>query len=97
MEIEVGEYIRTTDGEIHKMYPAVWVKSIDTLFLENACGSGTIGVTMLETFLSQESGTYKIKQPSGDILETEIEIENGIIVRAILKGDIKTDNEIREI
>ena len=79
------------------IYPVVWVKQIDTLFLENACGSGTIAVTMLKTFLTKKSSTYLVKQPSGDFLETDITIENYIIKGAILKGKIKTDNKTRKI
>ena len=77
------------------MYPIVWVKNINTLFCENACGSGTIAVTMIETLLSEKSNKYCIMQPSGDVLETEIIIENKKIIKAILKGRIKTDNKIK--
>lgn len=82
---------------IIKIYPIVWVKKIDTLFSENACGSGTIAVTMLESWLKKSSNKYSVLQPSGDILRTEIDIEDDIVKRAILKGKIKTDNKIRKI
>jgi len=80
-----------------KIYPIVWVKEVDTLFYENACGSGTIAVTMIESILRNKSGSYCVMQPSGDILETTIILENGRITKAILKGRIDTDNEIKEI
>lgn len=79
------------------IYPVVWVKAIDTLFLENSCGSGTIGLSILKSVLSNESKEYRIKQPSGQILETEIKFENGKIISAILKGEIIADNIKREI
>lgn len=79
------------------MYPVVWVKAINTLFVENSCGSGTIGLSILKSFLSNKDGDYTIKQPSGKILETSIKIENKKIVRAILKGEITTDNIEKEI
>ena len=82
---------------IIKIYPIVWVNEIDTLFLENACGSGTIAVTMLESWLKKSSNKYNVMQPSGDILKTDIDIEDNIVKRAILKGKIKTDNKIRRI
>lgn len=78
-----------------KIYPIVWVKEIDTFFFENACGSGTIATTMLETWLTQKSNKYHIMQPSGEFLETDITIQNNKITRAILKGKIETDNVIR--
>ena len=83
--------------EIIKIYPIVWVKKIDTLFFENACGSGTIAVTMLESWLKNSSSKYKVLQPSGEILKTEIIIENNRLKRAILKGKIETDNKVRKI
>lgn len=82
---------------IIKIYPIVWVKEIDTLFFENACGSGTIAVTMLESWLKKSSNKYNVMQPSGDVLKTEIDMEDDIVKRAILKGKIKTDNKIRKI
>jgi len=83
--------------EYINIYPVVWVKAIDTLFLENACGSGTIAVTMLETWLTKKSNKYKVQQPSGEFLETNITIKNNKITKAILSGKIVTDNKIREI
>ncbi len=80
-----------------KIYPIVWVKAIDTFFFENSCGSGTVAVSMLESWITKKTNKYSIKQPSGEFLETEITIKNNIIVKAILKGNITTDNKIREI
>lgn len=84
-------------GSIIKMYPIVWVREIDTLFFENACGSGTIAVAMLESWLTNASREYHIMQHSGETLIAEITIKNNVIERAILKGKIEVDNKIREI
>jgi len=83
--------------DVLKMYPVVWVKSIDTVFLENACGSGTVATAMVQTILSGKSNTYKIKQPSGEILEADIKIENDRVMKAILKGEIYYENEIKKL
>ena len=82
---------------IIKIYPIVWVREIDTLFFENACGSGTIAVAMLESWLTNTSRDYHVMQPSGEILIAEITINNNVIKKAILKGKIKVDNEVRKI
>lgn len=79
------------------LYPVVWVKSIDTLFLENACGSGTIGLSMVKSWQKNESGKYVVKQKSGEYLQTEIVIEKNRIIKAVLKGKINTDNVKRNI
>lgn len=80
-----------------KMYPVVWVKSINTLFLENACGSGTIATSIVKTIIEQKNSKYVIEQPSGEVLETEIQIKNGRIIKAILNGKIDEEKEIKEI
>ena len=83
--------------KILKIYPVIWVKNIGTLFLESACGTGTIAIGMLESILSNRSGFYKIMQPSGKILETKIIIKKGKIIRAILKGEIQEEESIKEL
>ena len=88
-------FLEKTNG--FKMYPVVWVRDIDTVFLENACGSGTIATSMVESILENKSNIYKIVQPSGEILETDIKIENGRITKAILKGIIYEEKEIKEL
>ena len=93
----VGVMLVDRVGSIIKMYPIVLVREIDTLFFENACGSGTIAVAMLESWLTNTSREYHIMQPSGETLIAEIAIKNNVIERAILKGKIKVDNKIREI
>lgn len=80
-----------------KIYPVVWVKAVNTLFLENACGSGTIATSILKTILEPQNNKYVIKQPSGEILETKIERVNGEIAKVILKGKIEEEQEIKEI
>ena len=80
-----------------KMYPVVWVKSVNTLFLENACGSGTIATSILKTILDSKTNKFTIEQPSGEVLETEIRIEDGKITKAILKGKIQEEKKIKEI
>lgn len=80
-----------------KIYPIVWVKEIDTLFFENACGSGSIAVSMLESLLKRKSNNYIINQPSGEFLKTEITFENNKITKAILKGKIEKVEKIQEI
>lgn len=80
-----------------KINPVVWVKSIDTLFLENACGSGTIAISILKTVLEPHCNRYTIEQPSGEILETKIKSENGMVTKVILSGKIYQDEEVKEI
>ena len=75
----------------------IHASNIYTIFLENACGSGTIATSMVESILENKSNKYQIIQPSGEILETDIRIKNGIITKAILKGKIYEEKEIKEL
>ena len=93
----VGVIFLEKENSKFKIYPLVWVKNIDTVFLENACGSGTIATSIVESTLVNRSYTYKILQPSGKILETDIRMENGIVTKAILKGKIYEEKEIKEL
>lgn len=79
------------------MHPVIWVRSVGTLFCENACGSGTIAAAMVEALLAGTSGEYRVRQPSGDYLRADIRMEHGLVKKAILSGQIKTDREILSI
>lgn len=96
-DIAVGVMFVDKFDEYIEIHPVVWVKEINTFFLENSCGSGTISVSMVESFLNRNKEKYIIKQPSEEFLETEICFKNKKIKEVILKGKIKTDDEIRKI
>lgn len=65
-----------------KIYPVVWVKSIDTLYFETACGSGTItAFTYLYNLNNLEN--VSILQPSGFYLDVKKE-ENYIVLSGIV-------------
>lgn len=68
-----------------EIIPIVWVKEINTLFAENSCGSGSIGVSIVQN-LKNNQDKFKIKQPSGKFLS--IEVCEGL-EKVILFGDIE--------
>lgn len=59
-----------------KIYPIVWVRSIDTLYCETACGSGTIAA-FTYLYNNNKNNTASILQPSGYYLD--VEKENNLI------------------
>ena len=75
-----------------RINPIVWVKEIDTLFYETACGSGSMAVCMVEAFLDKETKEIDIVQPSGLIITTKVEYKNGQITKTTISG--KVDKEI---
>jgi len=60
--------------------PVVWVREVDTLFYESACGSGSIAAALCtgERKILQPTGEYINIEIDGDRLITECEVEVGI-------------------
>lgn len=71
-----------------KMHPIVWVKSINTLFYETACGSGTTATCMVEAYEKKQSQIIDVIQPTGCIITGNIKYENNLITSAIISGEI---------
>lgn len=79
--------------ELLQINPIVWVKEINTLFYETACGSGTIAVCIVETFKNKKSQKLDILQPSGMIITSEVIYQDNKIKKAIISGEIKKDTK----
>ena len=72
--------------------PTIWVKAIDTTFLENACGSGSIATTLAAyTAAPDDATSYTIMQPSGKPLTVSLELENGTVSAVNFSGPVATD------
>ena len=80
-----------------KINPIVWVNSIDTLFYETACGSGTTAVCMVEAFLKKQSQEIDILQPSGLVITANITYSENKVVKAIISGNVETDGKKHSI
>lgn len=80
-----------------KIHPIVWVKKIDTLFYETACGSGTIATAMVKTFISGQNQILEILQPSGMIIKSNTKIKNNIIYKASISGQVKSDFQVKRL
>ena len=80
-----------------KINPVVWVKSIDTLFYETACGSGTTAVAMVKSFNEKRSLVVDIIQPSEMIITANITMEDGRINKAIISGPVENDGVIYSV
>ncbi len=82
---------------ILKINPIVWVKSIDTLFYETACGSGTTAVCMVEAFLKKSNQQIDILQPSGMTITASTIYNDGNIEKATIFGNVETDGKLYSI
>lgn len=87
--------------------PAIWVKAVDTLFLENACGSGSIASALAAASLAGSEKAdpadqnrvlpFTIMQPSGKPLHITLEYEGTVVRSVLFSGPIATDGVVRTI
>lgn len=69
-------FVSTDDKGETAIQPVVYVRSIETLFYETACGSGTVAVALVQYFKSGQAVNMKLKQPSGQWISANVD-ENG--------------------
>lgn len=90
----VGVIFCENEDKVIRITPVVWVKNINTLFVETACGSGSIAVCIVEAFLKKQSVVIDIEQPSGLIITSKVSYEKGKFSKAIISGNIENDGQI---
>lgn len=73
-----------------KINPVVWVKDIDTVFYESACGSGSLGMAIYNFFKNKEE-KIEIFQPSGYCINIELSTKENYIENAIISGVIEEE------
>lgn len=93
----IGIVFLEIENTVLKINPVVWVKSIDTLFYETACGTASIALALKEAISCNISKKIEIMQPSNEIILAQVIIENNIPIKAIISGKVKTNNLIEEI
>lgn len=66
----------------------VWVKDLDTIFDETACGSGTsaIGVALADE--TGQSVNMNVIQPSGETIRTEASYTKGRVNKSFIAGEV---------
>lgn len=73
-----------------KINPIVWVKEIDTVFYETACGSGSLG-TAIYNYLNNKVNKIEIIQPSGYSINIELIGNEEYIEKAIISGVVEEE------
>lgn len=71
------------------IHPVIYVRAIDTLYYETACGSGSAATAALLTFLSGDRMPVKLFQPSGKIIKVTVDYNGDIISDIKISGEIK--------
>lgn len=75
------------------MRPVVWVRDIDTLFYETACGSGTTAVGLLEALKRGQSINLSVTQPTGMPISIKVAFDGSGFKQAVISGPIEVLNE----
>lgn len=74
-----------------RINPIVWVKEIDTVFYETACGSGSLGTAIYEV-LNNKSTSSKLIQPSNYTIEIDLDVKDNYIKNAKICGVVKEES-----
>ena len=85
-----GVIFTQKQGDLYKITPVVYVRDIDTLFLETACGSGTtaLGLVLSKT-TNQSIKQVPILQPSGMNIKISVNFSNKKFKNAFIEGPIE--------
>ena len=78
------------NDEKRKINPVVWVKDIDTMFYETACGSGSLG-TAIYRYITNNEKKLRLLQPSGYYIDIELNVTENYIKSALITGIVKEE------
>ena len=70
-----------------KINPIIWVKEMNTLYYETACGSGSLATAIYKNHIQGINNLY-ILQPSGCSVNVKLELDNGYLKNAIISGKV---------
>ncbi len=66
----------------------VWVKDVDTIFDETACGSGTCAIGVAQSWLACKSIALDVIQPSEEVIRTETSYKPSGVDASFIKGAV---------
>lgn len=89
MDIEaIGVMLLENKNNKLKINPIVWVKSIDTVYYETACGSGSLATAIYLNY-KNDINSVDILQPSGYSIKINLNSENKKINYSIIEGIVE--------
>ncbi len=89
-EKAIGIMLLEKEAGKTKINPIVWVKEIDTVFYETACGSGSLG-TAIYNYLKNKDKKIEIIQPSGYSINVQLKENKNYIEKAIISGIVEEE------
>jgi len=78
------------DAISNKSEFSVWVKEVNTIFDETACGSGTCAIGIVSALQKQQNQRLEIIQPSGEIITTETVLDGDAnnVIASYISGNV---------
>ena len=89
-EKAIGIILLQKENNMTKINPIIWVKSIDTVYYETACGSGSLAIAIYKNYI-EGIKEIEVLQPSGGIINIKINIDNDFLKNAIITGKVIED------
>ncbi len=74
------------DDESQQIDPFVWVRDIDTIYNENACGSGSLAYGIRLAITNGNINNILVKQKNNQIINIQVDINNDVIKSATIGG-----------
>ncbi len=78
--------LENENGKI-KINPIIWVKTVDTLYYETACGSGSLATAIYKKY-AEGIEKIDILQPSGYSININLKMQNDYIKEAVVQGKV---------
>jgi diaminopimelate epimerase len=76
--------------------PVVWVKEMNTLSYETACGSGTTAVGLLKSLKENRTIERVVEQPSGSKINIKVKKDSKKFLQAVISGKVDVvDSELK--
>lgn len=76
------------DANSCKAIFCVWVKAVDTVFDETACGSGTCAIGVAQAWQTGNSTILDVTQPSGKTIQAEATYGPGKVTASFITGPV---------
>ena len=86
-EKAIGIILLEKGAERTKINPIIWVKTIDTLCYETACGSGSLAATIYKNYI-EGIENLELLQPSGYSINVNISKKQDYLQKATISGKI---------
>lgn len=86
-EKAVGIILLEEEKTKTKINPIIWVKTIDTLYCETACGSGSLATAIYKNYVERIEN-MEVMQPSGYTININLNMKNDYIEKAIISGKV---------